>query len=144
MNQSSVSSPPVSYSDQELFEIAQHAAAAAYSPYSEVKVGCALVTTSGQLYQGCNVENASYGLTNCAERVAIGSAVSAEGPEMRWTVAAAVALGHEFPPCGACRQVLNEFAAPGARVLFLCNGELISMKITDLLPASFRKDQLLP
>lgn len=144
MNQSSLPAPPVSYTDQQLFERAQQAAATAYSPYSDVKVGCALVTTTGQVYQGCNVENASYGLTICAERVAIGSAVSVEGPEMRWTVAAAVALGHEFPPCGACRQVLHEFAAPGARVLFLCNGELISMKITDLLPASFRKDQLKP
>jgi cytidine deaminase len=142
MSQTSYPVTAASYTDQALFEKAQQAAASAYSPYSQVKVGCALVTTSGQLYQGCNVENASYGLTICAERVAIGNAVAAEGPEMRWTVAAAVALDHEFPPCGACRQVLHEFAAPGARVLFLCNGDLLSMKITDLLPASFQKDQM--
>lgn len=132
-----------SMSDHDLFALAQQAAASAYSPYSEAKVGCALLTTQGRLFTGCNVENASYGLTICAERVAIGNAITVEGPTMRWTVAAAVALGLEFPPCGACRQVLHEFAAPEARVLFLANGQLVSMKMTDLLPASFQKDQLL-
>ena len=96
-----------------------------------------MVTESGQIHLGCNVENASYGLTMCAERVAIGKAIAEEGPTMRWTQAAVVALGLEFPPCGACRQVLAEFAAEGAQVIFLSQGQPTSMRIKDLLPAGF-------
>ena len=123
--------------DSDLLGQARRVAEMAYSPYSEAKVGCALVTESGQVHLGCNVENASYGLTMCAERVAIGKAIADEGPAMRWTQLAVVALGLEFPPCGACRQVLAEFAADGAKVIFLAQGQPISMRMTDLLPASF-------
>ena len=123
--------------NSDLLDRARRAAEMAYSPYSEAKVGCALVTESGQIHLGCNVENASYGLTMCAERVAIGKAIAEEGPTMRWTQAAVVALGLEFPPCGACRQVLAEFAAEGAQVIFLSQGQPTSMRIKDLLPAGF-------
>ena len=128
--------------DTDLFEWACRAAESAYSPYSKVKVGCALVTETGQLYLGCNVENASYGLTMCAERVAIGKAVTEEGPGMRWSRVAVVAVGLEFPPCGACRQVLAEFATEEARVIFLSEGSLVSMWMRELLPASFKAEDL--
>ncbi len=133
------SNPPsgIEASEADLLEQARRAAAAAYSPYSGARVGCALVTAAGGIYSGCNVENASYGLTMCAERVAVGAAVSAEGPGMKWTRLAVVALGLEFPPCGACRQVLAEFAAPDARVTFLASGHPVTMRLRDLLPAGF-------
>jgi cytidine deaminase len=123
--------------DADLLDQARRVAQLAYSPYSEAKVGCALVTESGKMHLGCNVENASYGLTMCAERVAIGKAIAEEGPTMRWTRAAVVALGLEFPPCGACRQVLAEFAMEGAEVIFLVQGQPVTMRIKDLLPAGF-------
>lgn len=128
--------------DIELLHQARQVAESAYSPYSQAKVGCALVTESGKIHLGCNVENASYGLTMCAERVAIGKAISEEGPEMRWSRVAVVALGLEFPPCGACRQVLAEFAAEDARVIFLSQGSPVTMRMKDLLPAGFRADDL--
>lgn len=127
----------VSLSDEALLDLARQAATAAYSPYSRAQVGCALIAADGRLFTGCNVENASYGLTMCAERVAVGAAVSAEGPGMKWTRLAVVALGLEFPPCGACRQVLAEFAAPDARVTFLASGHPVTMRLRDLLPAGF-------
>jgi cytidine deaminase len=123
--------------DTELMDRARGVAELAYSPYSSAKVGCALVTEAGRVYLGCNVENASYGLTMCAERVAVGRAVAEEGAGMRWVRAAVVALGLEFPPCGACRQVLAEFAMADSRVIFLSQGELVSMGMSELLPAGF-------
>lgn len=128
---------PASPSDEELLRLARQAAASAYAPYSRAHVGCALITTTGQLFTGCNVENASYGLTICAERVAIGNAVTALGPALRWWRLAVVAEGLEFPPCGACRQVLAEFAAPDAAVIFLFQGTPRVMLLTELLPAGF-------
>ncbi len=123
--------------DEELLAQARQAASSAYSPYSHARVGCALVTSCGQIFTGCNVENASYGLTMCAERVAIGSAVAALGPGMQWIRLAVIAPGLEFPPCGACRQVLAEFATPDARVVFLAGGQSRIMSLRDLLPAGF-------
>lgn len=120
-----------------LLEHAQAAAAKAHAPYSGFQVGCALLTHSGGLFTGCNVENASYGLTICAERNAIFHAVAAEGPSLRVTELAVIAIGHEFPPCGACRQVIAEFAAPHATVLFLGGGQPIRRSITELLPSGF-------
>lgn len=128
--------------DIDLLDQARRVAESAYSPYSKAKVGCALEAESGQFYLGCNVENASYGLTMCAERVAIGQAVTQEGPGMRWTRLAVVALGMEFPPCGACRQVLAEFATDDARVIFLSNGLPESRRIEDLLPHGFNRSSL--
>jgi cytidine deaminase len=85
------------------------------------------------------VENASYGLTVCAERNAIFGAVAHEGPEFRIRELAVVALGLEFPPCGACRQVIAEFAAsPETRVWFLQGGVWTSLSVADLLPAAFK------
>ncbi len=121
----------------QLLDHARLAAERAWSPYSRIKVGCALVSGSGEVFTGCNVENASYGLTICAERSTIFSGVAAEGPEFRVRELVVIALGHEFPPCGACRQVIAEFASAEAKVWFLQNGELTSLTMKELLPASF-------
>lgn len=122
----------------DLMNRAREAAAKAYAPYSKFQVGCALVTQAGGVFTGCNVENASYGLTICAERNAIFHAVATEGPQMRLASLAVIALGHEFPPCGACRQVIAEFAAPDAPVCFLQNGLLVTQTLAELLPATFK------
>lgn len=122
----------------DLLTRAQTAAAQAYAPYSRFQVGCALLTAQGNVFTGCNVENASYGLTICAERNAIFHAVAEEGPVMRIATLAVIALGHEFPPCGACRQVIAEFAAAETAVWFLREGKPVAMTMAELLPASFR------
>jgi cytidine deaminase len=122
----------------ELMQRAREAAEKAYAPYSKFQVGCALVTQAGGIFTGCNVENASYGLTTCAERNAIFHAVASEGPQMRLASLAVIALGHEFPPCGACRQVIAEFAAPDMPVCFLQNGRLVTQIVAELLPSTFQ------
>jgi cytidine deaminase len=106
----------------------------AYAPYSGYQVGAAALGGSGRIYSGCNVENSSYGLTLCAERVAILKAIS-EGE--REVAALAVATENGASPCGACRQVLFEFG-PTARVL-LCaaDGTQKEVSADDLLPAPF-------
>ena len=124
--------------NSELLEQAQIAAAKAYAPYSHFQVGCALLTAQGNVFTGCNVENASYGLTICAERNTIFHAVAEEGPGMKVATLAVVALGHEFPPCGACRQVIAEFAGPETVVWFLRDGKPLAMTMAELLPAGFR------
>lgn len=123
--------------DLDLIALAREAAARAYSPYSKFQVGSALITTAGKLFTGCNVENASYGLTICAERNAIFHAVAEEGAGMKIASLAAVCIGHEFPPCGACRQVIAEFATPETTVWFLQNGEPVAMTMAELLPSAF-------
>ena len=110
----------------------------AHAPYSNFKVGATILTERGAQFSGCNVENASYGLTICAERNAIFAAVVAEGPGM---VIKAVAVATEqdgaCAPCGACRQVIFEFG-PDALVLFRGKTGTEQMAITKLLPEGFR------
>ncbi|HMP76734.1 MAG TPA: cytidine deaminase [Kiritimatiellia bacterium] len=112
----------------------------AHAPYSEFQVGSALLTTTGEVITGCNVENASYGLTICAERNAIFQAV-ARG-QRKYSAIAIVASGPQMPfPCGACRQVLAEFGAPGMKVLVAPRAKLNTYKeltLGELLPHSFR------
>jgi cytidine deaminase len=122
--------------DLALFEMAREASASAYAPYSRFRVGAAVRTLAGGVHRGCNVENASYGLTCCAERNAIFAAVAAEGPGMRLREIAVFADAHSVPPCGACRQVIAEFG-PTARVIFPLGGELVVMRADELLPARF-------
>lgn len=122
----------------QLFDRAKLVAEQAYAPYSHFQVGCALITNSGSLFTGCNVENASYGLTICAERNAVFHAVAEEGPGMKIATLAVIALGQAFPPCGACRQVIAEFATPETRVCFLRDGNPVVMSMAELLPAGFR------
>lgn len=103
---------------ETLIQAALNARSHSYSPYSHYAVGAALLTTEGEIIQGCNVENASYGLTQCAERSALVAAVSQGKKEF---VAIVVATRDGGLPCGACRQVLNEFT-PDIRVIAV-NGE---------------------
>ena len=119
-----------------LSRAARTAASRAYAPYSKFQVGAAVVAGSGKLYAGCNVENASYGLCNCAERSAIFSAVSA-GESRIECVVVYTPTETATPPCGACRQVINEFG-PHAIVISLCDSEeQIETSLDALLPAAF-------
>jgi len=110
----------------------------AHAPYSKFRVGAAILLSDGKVFSGCNVENASYGLSNCAERTAIFSAVAQCGPgiEIR---AVAVANAQDAPssPCGACRQVIYEFG-PDATVFFPGADGPKRAHITELLPEGFR------
>jgi len=125
-------------SPASLIAAARSAAKKAYAPYSKFRVGAALLTTGGEIVVGCNVENSSYGLTNCAERTAIFSAVSQLGPRMEIRAIAVVNAGNApCSPCGACRQVIYEFG-PKATVFFLSKSGWEELPITDLLPYGFR------
>ena len=114
------------------------AAGRAYAPYSKFRVGAAVLAASGKIYAGCNVENASYGLTNCAERTAIFNAVAAGEQPLRLTcVAVYTPTQTATAPCGACRQVINEFG-PAARVISFCRGrDVIDVSLGALLPGAF-------
>lgn len=127
-----------SESPAALIEAARKAAKNAYVPYSHFKVGAALLTASGEIILGCNVENASYGVTNCAERTAIFSAVAQLGPKLEIRAIAVVNSGNApCAPCGACRQVIYEFG-PKATVFFLSASGWEELPITELLPHGFR------
>ena len=110
----------------------------AHAPYSKFKVGAAILLPGGKMFSGCNVENASYGLTNCAERTAIFSAVAELGPEIDIR-AVTVVNDHGVPcsPCGACRQVIYEFG-PEATIFFQAASGPKQAHITELLPEGFR------
>jgi cytidine deaminase len=110
----------------------------AHAPYSNFRVGAAILLTNGKIFSGCNVENASYGMTNCAERTAIFSAVAQLGPKIRIrAVAVANAQGVPCSPCGACRQVIYEFG-PDATIYFQAKEGQKQAHITELLPEGFR------
>lgn len=123
---------------EKLIDPARAAMRNAHAPYSDFKVGAALLTTTGEIFAGCNVENASYGMTNCAERTAIFSAVAKLGPKIE-IEAIVVVNNRDVPcsPCGACRQVIYEFG-PKAVVHFLGAKGWQKMSITELLPEGFR------
>jgi homotetrameric cytidine deaminase len=123
--------------DDKLIEAAKAACERAYAPYSNFRVGAALALGDGTIITGCNVENASYGLTICAERAAIFAAVAA-GIKIIPRIAVAVASPEDntaaLMPCGACLQVLAEFMPPDGRVLIAGTGEFV---LRELLPRSF-------
>lgn len=114
----------------------------AYVPYSKFKVGAALLTAGGKVYHGCNIENAGYSMTNCAERTAMFKAVS-EG-ERNFTALAVVAdTKGPVSPCGACRQVIAEFCAPNMPVyLTNLNGDVQETTVSELLPGAFSTEDL--
>ncbi len=127
--------------DKELISLAKEAAKNAYVPYSHYTVGAALITKDGKVYTGCNIENAAYGPTNCAERTAFFKAVS-EGE--RDFEAIAVVGGKEldfkdyFTPCGVCRQVMMEFCEKNFRILIGKNGEeYLDLTLDEILPYGF-------
>jgi len=120
----------------ELIAAARQAADKAYAPYSRFPVGAAVRARSGRVYSGCNVENASYGLSLCAERNAVFQAVLA-GERGIEAVVVYTPTAQPTAPCGACRQVIGEFG-PHAEVLCVCDGSgRIETRLDALLPASF-------
>jgi cytidine deaminase len=126
---------------KELFALATRARENAYAPYSHYTVGAALLTKDGKVYEGVNIENASFGATNCAERTAIFSAV-ANGEREFEAIAVAGGRKGEQPsnctPCGICRQVLSEFCPPDFKVILLDGAH----RLDELLPMSFTEENL--
>lgn len=121
---------------RKLERTAQAAAANTYSPYSRFPVGAAVLAESGKVYPGCNVENAAFSMCNCAERTAIFTAIAAGEKSIR---AVAIYTPTDLPtaPCGACRQVINEFG-PESLVISICDSKnRIDTKLSALLPAAF-------
>lgn len=121
--------------NNELMQAAKDASKNAYAPYSNFKLGAALETVSGKIFTGVNVENSSYGLTNCAERTAMFKAVS-EGETVFKKIAIYVNSDKLFPPCGACRQVMAEFSN-NMEVIFFSDKETVVTNIQELMPFSF-------
>ena len=120
-----------------LEKAARAAAANAYVPYSRFAVGAALLTADGQMFSGCNVENAAYGLTNCAERTAVFSARAATRMSEITAICIYTPTPTPTPPCGSCRQVLNEFG-PTMHVRLICDGDqVIDTSLDALLPGAF-------
>ncbi len=124
----------------KLIMAAQAAREHAYAPYSQFRVGAAVLGKSGRIYSGCNVENASYGLSNCAERTAVFKAVS-EGEQFLVALAVVADTPRPVAPCGACRQVMAEFRI---NKVIMCNthGEQNIASLEELLPYSFTKTDL--
>lgn len=114
-----------------LAEVAWQAREMAYAPYSNFQVGAAVLATDGRVFSGCNVENISFGLTNCAERVAIGAAVAA-GARKFLAVAVVADTAVPISPCGACRQVMAEFGVP--LVLLSNRMQREEFRLEELLP----------
>lgn len=132
---------PSGFDKDELLRAALDASTRAYAPFSKFFVGAAILTSEGKVYTGCNVENSSYGLTNCAERTAIFTAI-AEGADNGKLDVRAVAVvnrdGVPCAPCGACRQVIYEFG-PNAVIIYKCkSGKIEQTAIASLLPEGFR------
>ncbi|MGD1023353.1 MAG: cytidine deaminase [Candidatus Sulfotelmatobacter sp.] len=122
----------------KLLRSAKKAMKNAYAPYSRFRVGAAVLLSNGQIFCGCNVENASYGMTNCAERTAIFAAVAELGPKIEIRAVSVVNdQGVPCSPCGACRQVIYEFG-PDARIFFQGGTGPKQAHITELLPEGFR------
>ena len=128
----------LSPSDRELIQAATKAFDRAYAPYSQFQVGAAVLTSTGEIFAGCNVENASYGLSMCAERNAIANAIIGHGKDTMKIDAIAIANSQDVPcsPCGACRQVIWEFGQD-ARIIFQNSQGWQTATIKDLLPEGF-------
>jgi cytidine deaminase len=121
---------------RRLEKLARAAAKSSYSPYSQFAVGAAVLAGSGKTYAGANVENASFGLCNCAERTAIFTAVAAGEKKIKCVVVY-TPTPTVTPPCGACRQVINEFG-PSARVISVCDSkDRLDLSLDTLLPGAF-------
>lgn len=127
---------------KEWIEVAIDGMEKAYVPYSKFPVGAALITETGEIFQGCNIENASFGLTNCAERTAFFKAVS-EGNVAFSHLVVAGATDDPISPCGACRQVMVEFCKPDMPVTLVnTKGDVKETTVSGLLPYSFESDQM--
>lgn len=127
---------------EQLLELAKQARGNAYVPYSKFPVGAAILTGDGSVVTGCNIENASFGLTNCAERTAIFKLIS-EGKSDIQMIAVVADTAGPVSPCGMCRQVMAEFCSPDTRVILSnLNGQSKETTVEQLLPFSFTKEDL--
>jgi cytidine deaminase len=124
-------------SDKELIEAALRATQNSYAPYSKIKVGAAILTEDGKIIVGCNVENSSYGLSICAERVAIFNAISS-GERKFKKIAIINSEGNGMMPCGACRQVMEEFSSNIEIITLDKNKRIVKYKLDELLPNAFK------
>ncbi len=127
---------------KQLLIKAKEAMAYAYTPYSKFNVGAAVLTKSGKIYTGCNIENASYGATNCAERTALFKAIS-EGEKEITDIAVVSNSGDFTYPCGICRQVIAEFMKEGNLIFENNKGEIKIIKLNEIFPYSFTKEDLI-
>ncbi len=125
----------------KLVEMAKEARKNAYAPYSNFKVGAALLTKSGRVFTGCNVENSSFGASMCAERVAVFKAVN-EGEREFQAIAVVTDTKEPAMPCGLCRQVLSEFSLDIKIYAANLNGDVRETTLKDLLPYAFTKKDL--
>ncbi|RAS77918.1 cytidine deaminase [Priestia endophytica] len=125
-----------------LMEEAKKARELAYAPYSKFKVGAALLTENGDVYKGCNIENAAYSLCNCAERTALFKAYS-DGNKQYTALAVVADTDRPVSPCGACRQVISELC-PSDMKVYLTNlkGDVAEMIVSELLPGAFTAEDL--
>lgn len=128
-------------SNRELIQKAKQAMEFAYTPYSGFQVGAALLAADGRVFTGCNIENASYGATNCAERTAIFKAIS-EGVHNFVKIAVVSSAGDLTYPCGICRQVLSEHMPDGNLIFENAEGEIIEYSMDEILPFAFSKKDL--
>ena len=127
---------------KELVKTAIKARELAYVPYSNFKVGAAIEMEDGSIYTGCNIENASYGATNCAERTAIFKAIS-EGHRKIKKIAVVGDMSAYTSPCGICRQVIAEFADKDIEIILVKNEEEFQVKtLEEILPGAFTKEDL--
>ncbi len=123
--------------ENKLIQSARDVSLKSYSPYSKFKVGCAILSSSAEIFTGCNIENISFGLTICAERAAVFNAINKIGPELKiMKVVIYTPTGKPITPCGACRQVLGEFGND-TEILSVCNSEMtLRYTLKELLPYS--------
>ena len=127
---------------EKLIKEAERAKKKAYTPYSKFKVGAAVLCADGKIFTGCNIENASFGLTVCAERVAIFKAIS-EGSTKFEAIAVIGDTEKPCSPCGACRQVMSEFCEDTPLIMANSKGDVKIKKVKELLPEAFGKNDLL-
>lgn len=134
--------PPDPKIVSQLINAAQSAAKNAYSPHSNFSVGSAVLSKAGNLYKGCNVENQSYGATQCAERNAINTGITMEGPDFKIAFILVVEnRGKELSPCGICRQVIAEFADEDTQIGYGKSDDLKWRAIHELLPDGFKIEE---
>ena len=127
---------------EKMFKKAKEAQKNAYVPYSEFPLGAAVLTEDGSIYTGVNIENASFGLTNCAERSAIFTAVS-QGERKIEALLIVSSTKNPVPPCGACRQVIQEFADGEIEIIMMTEeGKELTMTSAELLPGAFSNNDL--
>jgi cytidine deaminase len=131
-----------SMDEKQLMEEAVKAREFAYVPYSKFQVGAALIAKDGTVFRGCNIENASYGMTNCAERTALFKAYS-EGVTQFDTLVVVADTDRPVPPCGACRQVISELCDAEMEVILTnLKGDVQRILVKDLLPGAFSPEDL--